>query len=123
MTGRDNYLRFQLSRNSAIALAACVKRVGKDFVGEQRELTLIDEHPGAETAYARLLGDAMAGDGALFTREDAVEAAWAVVNPVPKLHSPARACRRGSWGPKEADGIITADGGWDNLRPKETFKR
>src|SRR5665647_451061 len=62
--------------------AARVKRAGKEFVGDQRELYLLDEQPGKETPYERLLSDAMAGDGALFTREDAVEAAWAVVDPV-----------------------------------------
>jgi glucose-6-phosphate 1-dehydrogenase len=118
-TGRDNYLRFRLSPSSAIALAARVKRAGKEFIGDQRELTLVDEHPGEATAYARLLGDAMAGDGALFTREDAVEAAWAVVDPVLKTHPRVRPYERGSWGPKEAAAIITADGSWDNLRPKE----
>ena len=61
----------------------------------------------------------MAGDGALFTREDAVEAAWAVVDPVLKTHHRVRPYERGSWGPKEADAIIAADGGWDNLRPNE----
>ena len=80
--GRANYLRFRLSPNSAVALAARVKRAGKEFVGDQRELYLVEEQPGEETPYERLLGDAMAGDGALFTREDAVEAAWAVVDPV-----------------------------------------
>jgi glucose-6-phosphate 1-dehydrogenase len=116
-TGRDNYLRFRLSPSSAIALAARVKRAGKEFVGDQRELTLVDEQPGEETAYARLLGDAMAGDGALFTREDAVEAAWAVVDPVLKTHPPVCPYERQSWGPKEADAIIVSDGRWDNLRP------
>ena len=81
-TGRANYLRFRLSPSSAIALAARVKRAGKEFVGDQRELYLVEEQPGEESPYERLLGDAMAGDGALFTREDAVEAAWAVVEPV-----------------------------------------
>jgi len=71
-TGRANYLRFQLSPSSAIALAARVKRAGKEFVGDQRELYLVEEHPGEESPYERLLSDAMAGDGALFTREDAV---------------------------------------------------
>ncbi|WP_158817199.1 glucose-6-phosphate dehydrogenase [Methylocapsa sp. S129] len=113
-TGRDNYFRFQLSPKSAIALAARVKRPGKEFVGDQRELTLIDEHPGEQTAYARLLGDAMAGDGALFTREDAVEAAWAVVDPILDAHPKALPYRRGTWGPKEADALIAAHGGWDN---------
>src|SRR5664280_516363 len=82
VAGRANYLRFRLSPNSAVALAARVKHAGKEFVGDQRELYLVEEQPGEESPYQRLLGDAMAGDGALFTREDAVEAAWAVVDPV-----------------------------------------
>jgi glucose-6-phosphate 1-dehydrogenase len=118
-TGRPNYLRFRISPSSAIALAARVKRVGEEFVGDQRELYLIEEQPGEESPYERLLGDAMEGDGALFTREDAVEAAWAVVNPVLKKHPRARPYKRHSWGPKEADAIIATDGGWHNPRPKE----
>lgn len=113
-TGRANYLRFRLSPNSAVALAARVKLAGEDFVGEQRELYLLEERPGEETPYERLLGDAMNGDGALFTREDAVEAAWMVVDPVLKTHHRVRPYTRGSWGPKEADTIIAADGGWHN---------
>ena len=118
-TGHANYLRFRLSPNSAIALAARVKRAGKDFVGEQRELYMFEEQPGEEAPYERLLGDAMIGDGALFTREDAVEAAWAVVDPVLKTHHRVRPYRRRSWGPKEADTIIASDGGWHNPGPKE----
>ena len=114
LTDRSNYVRFRLSPNSAVALAARVKLAGKDFVGEQRELYLSDDRPGEETPYERLLGDAMRGDGALFTREDAVEAAWAVVDPVLKTHHRVRPYKRGSWGPKEADAIIAADGGWHN---------
>jgi len=113
-TGRTNYLRFQLSPSSAIALAARVKRAGKEFVGDQRELYLVEEQSGEETPYERLLGDAMAGDGALFSREDAVEAAWAVVDPVLKTHHRVRPYKRRSWGPKEADAIIASDGGWHN---------
>ncbi|MCC6428250.1 MAG: glucose-6-phosphate dehydrogenase [Phycisphaerales bacterium] len=116
-TGRANYLRFQLSPVSAIALAARVKRAGKEFVGDQRELLLIEEEPGEEAPYERLLCDAMAGDGALFTREDAVEAAWAVVDPVLKKHRRLHIYRRGSWGPKEADDLIAKDGGWHNPKP------
>jgi glucose-6-phosphate 1-dehydrogenase len=112
--GRANYLRFRLSPSSAVALAARVKRAGKEFVGDQRELYLIEEQPGEELPYERLLGDAMAGDGALFTREDAVEAAWAVVDPVLKRHSKALPYKRGSWGPKAADALIEADGQWLN---------
>jgi glucose-6-phosphate 1-dehydrogenase len=57
----------------------------------------------------------MIGDGALFTREDAVEAAWAVVDPVIKKHDRVRPYKRLSWGPKEADAIVASDGGWHNL--------
>ena len=54
-TGRANYLRFRLSPSSAVALAARVKRAGKEFVGDQRELYLVDEQPGEESPYERLL--------------------------------------------------------------------
>ena len=57
---------------------------------------------------------AAAGDGALFTRGDAVEAAWAVVDPVLLNHRPARPYRRYSWGPKLADALIATDGRWRN---------
>ena len=118
--GPANYLRFRLSPNSAIALAARVKVPGKEFVGDQKELFLLEEQPGEESPYERLLSDAMAGDGALFAREDAVEAAWAVVDPVLKTHNRARIYSRGGWGPKQADAIIAPDGGWHNPRTKET---
>jgi glucose-6-phosphate 1-dehydrogenase len=118
--GRTNYVRFRLSPSAAIALAARVKLAGKEFIGDQRELYLSEEMPKQELPYERLLGDAMAGDGALFTREDAVEAAWAVVDPVLKNHHRVRPYKRGSWGPKEADAIISSNGFWHNPRPRET---
>jgi len=121
-TGLTNYLRFRLSPGSAIALAARVKCAGKEFVGEQYELHLIEEQPHAESPYERLLGDAVAGDGTLFTREDAVEAAWAVVNPVLKKHARARPYKRRSWGPKEADALIGSGGAWHNPKPTETVE-
>jgi len=116
-TGRTNYVRFRLSPGAAIALAARVKLAGKEFIGEQRELYMLEDQPGEEAPYERLLSDAMVGDGALFTREDAVEAAWAVVDPVLKKHHRVRPYRRGTWGPKEADTIIASDGGWHNPEP------
>jgi glucose-6-phosphate 1-dehydrogenase len=118
-----NYLRFRLSPSSAIALAARVKLAGKEFIGDQRELYLFEEQDGEESPYERLLGDAMIGDGALFTREDAVEAAWAVVDPVLKTHHRARPYKRHSWGPKEADAIIATAGSWHNPSPKEASGR
>jgi len=115
--GPANYLRFRISPNSAIALAARVKCAGKEFVGDQKELYLAEEQPGEESPYERLLGDAMAGDGALFSREDAIEAAWAVVDPILKKHPRARPYKRHTWGPKEANSIITSNHGWRDPKP------
>lgn len=72
-----------------------------------------------ETPYARLLTDAMAGNGTLFTREDAVEAAWAVVEPILKTHHPAHPYQPGSWGPKQSDALTAADGVWLNPMPNQ----
>ena len=112
--GRANYLRFRLSPESAVALAARVKLAGEEFIGTQKELFLLDQQTGEETPYERLLGDAMAGDGTLFTREDAVEAAWAVVDPILEKHHPVHVYKKGSWGPRQADALIAASGGWCN---------
>ncbi len=116
--GQSNYLRFRLSPNTSIALAARVKRAGKEFVGDRGELYLMDQQRGEELPYERLLEDAMSGDRTLFTREDAVEAAWAVVDPVVKTHPRSRPYPRGSWGPKEAEALIAKDGGWYNPGPQ-----
>ena len=112
--GPSNYLRFRLSPRSAIALAARVKRSGKEFIGEQRELFLLDEYLAAETPYERLLGEAMMGNGALFIRQDAVEAAWAVVEPILESHPLTQPYAPGSWGPRAADRLIINQGGWFN---------
>ena len=109
-----NHLRFHLSPHSTIALAARVKRAGKAFIGDQREFSLLEEQAGEQSPYERLLTDAMAGDGALFAREDAIEAAWAVVEPVLVDHPPVHIYEPGSWGPPAANHFIAADGGWRN---------
>lgn len=113
-SGRANYLRFRLSPSSAVAIAARVKRAGKEFTGIQRELFLMDEQPEEQAPYERLLGDAMTGDGALFAREDCLEAAWAVVDPVLTKHHRAITYEPGSWGPGQADTLIAANGVWHN---------
>ncbi len=110
-----NYLRFRISPNAGVAIAARVKDSGKEFVGEQHELFLQDDRPTEEPPYARLLSDAMAGKGALFIRQDMVESAWAVVDPVLTNHPKAVSYEKGSWGPVEADLLTKAHGGWKNL--------
>ena len=112
--GHANYLRFRLSPNPAIALAARVKRAGEEFIGEQHELYLGDDWPNEPLPYERLLGDALAGDATLFSDQEAVEAAWAVVDSVLSKHHPILAYQPGTWGPKESDALVAGDGGWHN---------
>jgi len=118
--GPANYVRFRISPDPDIAIAARVKLAGSGFVGIQKELRLLEQQAGEETPYERLLGDAMVGDGALFAREDAVEAAWAVVDPVLKKHHRVRPYKRHTWGPKTADRLIGSSGPWHNPGRKET---
>jgi glucose-6-phosphate 1-dehydrogenase len=75
---------------------------------------MIEEECGERLPYERLLEDAMSGDRMLFTRQDTVEAAWAVVDPVLKKHPRSVPYPRGSWGPKEADALIAKYGVWHN---------
>jgi glucose-6-phosphate 1-dehydrogenase len=119
-SGAASYFRFRLAPTSAVALAARVKRAGKEYVGDLRELYLIDEQPQEEAPYERLLSDAMNGNGALFTRQDAVEASWAAVEPVLAKHRRALPYKRGSWGPTAADALIAPDGHWYNPTSVDT---
>ncbi len=110
--GRANCVRFRLQPDASIALAARIKRPGKEFVGDQRELYLSEDALGTMSTYERLLGDALTGDAALFTEEDAVTAARSVVEPVLAEHGPALPYAAGSRGPEAADALISGDGGW-----------
>ena len=115
--GKGNYLRFRLSPELNIALGALVKKQGEAMVGEPTELSLV-QHPSSDqmSAYERLLGDAMEGDATLFAREDAVEAAWAIVDPVLGNVTPVQTYRAGTWGPAEAERLTAAVGGWAKPR-------
>jgi glucose-6-phosphate 1-dehydrogenase len=68
----------------------------------------------AREAYERLIGDAMAGDATLFARRDSVEAAWAIVDPIVNKAGAAYRYEAGSWGPREAERMVAAYGGWYN---------
>lgn len=109
---RANYFRFRLQPKASIALAARVKRSGKEFVGVQQELYLDADEPSLMSPYERLLGDAMNGDRALFTDANAVMAAWAVVEPILTTHAAALSYPPGSWGPSAADALTAEHGGW-----------
>jgi glucose-6-phosphate 1-dehydrogenase len=97
-----NYVRIRFSPKSEIAIAARMKTPGQHFSGEQKELYLEDTHPAAMSPYERLLGDAMADNPELFAREDSVELAWAVVQPVINDHGACVPYEIHSWGPAAA---------------------
>src|SRR5947207_2506269 len=106
-----NYFSFSLGPGS-ISMNAQVKRPGEELISMPATLTAVEDTVGEVDAYERLLGDAMQGDSMLFVREDAVEAAWAVVDPILGNSSPLHAYAPGSWGPAEADRLAAALGGW-----------
>jgi glucose-6-phosphate 1-dehydrogenase len=112
-----NYVRFRVSPQVVIALGARAKQPGEGMKGRNVELSVVDlgEQPGAKVdAYERLLGEAMLGDATLFARQDVVEAAWAIVDPV--IHGPSglHTYEPGTWGPKEADALVAECGGWNS---------
>jgi glucose-6-phosphate 1-dehydrogenase len=111
--GPANQVCFSLSPDIAISLGARVKAPGEAMSGRDVELTLHEQQGGAELApYERLLGDALRGDASLFAREDAVEAAWAVVNGVLDDATPLHVYQPGTWGPGEARQLTAHAGGW-----------
>jgi glucose-6-phosphate 1-dehydrogenase len=113
-----NYIRFRVSPKVQIALGARAKNPGEGMTGTPTELGFTDEGSkqgeGPRMAdYERLLGDSMNGDTTLFARQDVVEAAWAIVDPVIHGPSPMYDYEPGSWGPKEADRLVEEVGGWN----------
>ncbi len=114
---RPNHVRFRLGPDVAIAIGALSKQAGTSMQGRDTELFVCQEQGDAMEAYERLIADAMSGDPALFAREDEVEAAWAIVDPV--LHEPAPPLiyQPGTWGPPQADELIEGPCAWHNPGP------
>jgi len=108
-----NYVRFRLSPEVQIGIGARVKKPGEDRGLMPVELSVV-HHTNADDMepYERLLGDAMEGDGTLFAREDGVEAAWEIVEPILKTQTPVHEYQPGTWGPAEADALTAEVGGW-----------
>ena len=110
-----NYIRFRLSPDVCIGLGAQIKKSGEGMLSEKTELMVLDNPDGEEMeAYERLLGDAMHGDGTLFARQDGVEAAWAIVQPILGGSTPLHEYEPGTWGPSESDALTASVGGWQN---------
>jgi glucose-6-phosphate 1-dehydrogenase len=116
MNRRDaNTFRFRLGPDMKLSLSARVKKPGPDLVAATVELAAVNQRVADEVgAYERLLTDAMEGDATLFVRQDAVEAAWAVVEPVLDNATPLQFYEEGSWGPHDADRLAADLGGWDD---------
>ena len=110
-----NSLRFRLGPGEVrLALAARVKKPGAAMAGEPIELDFCHWPDDEMEAYERLIGDAMKGDTTLFAREDGVEAAWRIVDPVLGAETPVHPYEQGTWGPREADALTAQAGGWRN---------
>jgi glucose-6-phosphate 1-dehydrogenase len=110
-----NYVRFRLGPDVAIGIGAVIKKPGERLAGQPVELSVV-RHDAADdiSAYQRLLGDVMHGDATLFARQDGVEGAWTIVDPIisrtdlePIEYEP------GTWGPAEADRLVHDIGGWN----------
>jgi glucose-6-phosphate 1-dehydrogenase len=108
-----NYIRFRLGPDQVtIGIGALSKRPGTAMVGEEIELYVCNARDDEADAYERLIGDALKGDNTLFARQDAVEEAWRIVDPVLRMPKPLPVYEPGSWGPAEALGMTRDFGDW-----------
>ncbi len=115
----QNYLRIRLSPEMAVAIALSATPA----TGSKRTLVELvaarHSRPGEMEAYERVLSDAMAGDATLFARQDYVEEAWRVVDPVLKQDTPVYPYAPHTWGPDNLTDIICPEGGWHEPQLKE----
>lgn len=108
-----NHLRFRISPDVAVGFGTNVMVPGSESQSQLAEI-MANRHPNAKEmdAYERLLGDAMRGDATLFAREDYVEEAWRIVDPILKNETPVHLYEPGTWGPTETDKTVMPPGGW-----------
>jgi glucose-6-phosphate 1-dehydrogenase len=108
-----NYFRFRISPEVTLAFGMNAIAPGEDIVSKPVEM-VVSRHPRVDEmdAYERLLGDAMAGDATLFAREDYVEEAWRIVDPVLKGDTPVYEYQPNTWGPSEVDQKVSPAEGW-----------
>ena len=110
----SNYMRFRVSPEVTIALGMAIPSLKNDRVGQMAEmLASRTPKPGEMEAYERLLGDAMAGDSTQFARQDYVEEAWRIVDPMLKAATPVYEYDPDTWGPSQVS-EVTPPGGWQN---------
>ena len=110
-----NHMRFRISPEMAIAIGATAMGSGEVLEGQHVEI-MASRYPCPDEmdAYERVLGDAMEGDSTLFARQDYVEEAWRIVDPVLRAETPVYEYEQGSWGPADIEGRVSPEGGWHN---------
>ncbi|HEV3208992.1 MAG TPA: glucose-6-phosphate dehydrogenase [Chthoniobacterales bacterium] len=110
----SSHMRMRISPDIAIALGVRVKLPGERMVGQDVEMMLTESADADMPPYQRLLGDAFAGSGELFARQDFVDAQWRVVEGILDNVTPLYKYDPGTWGPEEAGRLIGNDGPWIN---------
>ena len=109
-----NALRFRVNPAARVSISVSGKKPGSGWLPQVETLVFAEEPAGDMRPYDRLIGAALAAERTLFARQDTVEAAWDVVDPVLGDVVPVRTYPRGSWGPKEADALLPDGESWDN---------
>jgi glucose-6-phosphate 1-dehydrogenase len=113
-----NYFRFRVTPDLMIAVGALVKKAGGQLEGQQVELVISEESdPDEMGAYEELLYDAVQGNSGRFARQDYVEQAWRIVDPILDDATPVYEYEPGTWGPPQASALIAPDGGWFDPPP------
>ena len=118
LTGMErNSLRFRVNPSARVSLTLAGKKQGAGWIAQSETLTFAEQPATDMRPYDRLIGAALAGDRELFARQDTVEQAWRVVDPVLGNVVPVHAYTRGTWGPKEADALLPEGDSWHNPEP------
>ena len=110
-----NHFRFRISPEITSAFSMNIIAPEENTISQPTEM-IVSRQPSADEidAYERVLGDAMVGDATLFAREDYVEEAWRIVDPVLKAGTPIYGYEPDTWGPSEVDQKVSPAGGWNN---------
>ncbi|MGH3176102.1 MAG: glucose-6-phosphate dehydrogenase, partial [Streptosporangiaceae bacterium] len=105
-------LRFRVWPETRVGLVLQGKKPGAGWEPQPEELSFAAQSGSDMRPYDRLIGAALDGDRWLFARQDTVEDAWRVVDPVLGDVVPVHPYARGSWGPKEADRLLPGRDTW-----------
>jgi glucose-6-phosphate 1-dehydrogenase len=112
-----NAMRFRVNPAARVSITVSGKKPGSGWVPQPETLTFAEQPTSDMRPYDRLIGAALAGDRGLFARQDTVESAWQVVDPVLGDIVPVHSYPKGSWGPKDADALLPDGETWDDPEP------